>query len=59
MLLVFVEVVMRAPVPGHRPPAAARRRRRALERLASVRDDAHADAQLLTVQAGSVARGLS
>jgi nucleotide-binding universal stress UspA family protein len=58
MLLVFVEVVMRAPGVDTDPKWQLDDRRRALERLASVRDDAHADAQLLTVQAGSVARGL-
>ena len=57
MLLVFVEVVMRAPGPDTDPQWQLDERRRALERLASVRD-ANADAQLLTVQAGSVARGL-
>jgi nucleotide-binding universal stress UspA family protein len=58
MLLVFVEVVMRAPGPDTDPEWQRDERGRALERLAAVRDDAHADAQLLTVQAGSVARGL-
>ena len=58
MLLVFVEVVMRAPGPDTDPQWQLDERRRALERLASVRDDANAEAQLLTVQAGSVARGL-
>ena len=58
MLLVFVEVVMSAPGPDTDPQWQLDERRRALERLASVRDDANADAQLLTVQAGSVARGL-
>ena len=58
MLLVFVEVVMRAPGPDTDPQWQLDDRRRALQRLASVRDDANADAQLLTVQAGSVARGL-
>jgi nucleotide-binding universal stress UspA family protein len=58
MLLAFVEVVMRAPGPDTDPQWQLDDRRRALERLASVRDDANADAQLLTVQAGSVARGL-
>jgi nucleotide-binding universal stress UspA family protein len=58
MLLVFVEVVMRAPGPDTDPQWQLDERRRALSRLASVRDDANADAQLLTVQAGSVARGL-
>jgi nucleotide-binding universal stress UspA family protein len=58
MLLVFVEVVMRAPGPDTAPQWQLDDRRRALERLASVRDAAHADAQLLTVQAGSVASGL-
>ena len=58
MLLVFVEVVRRAPGPDADPQWQLDERRRALERLASVRDDANADAQLLTVQAGSVARGL-
>lgn len=58
MLLVFVQVVMRAPGPDTDPQWQLDERRRALERLASVRDDANADAQLLTVQAGSVARGL-
>ena len=58
MLLVFVQVVMRAPGPDTDPQWQLDERRRALERLASVRDDANADARLLTVQAGSVARGL-
>jgi nucleotide-binding universal stress UspA family protein len=58
MLLVFVQVVMRAPGPDTDPQWQLDERRRALERLASVRDDANADAQLLAVQAGSVARGL-
>jgi nucleotide-binding universal stress UspA family protein len=58
MLLVFVEVVMRPPAPDTDPKWQLDDRRRALERLASVRDHAHAGAQLLTVQAGSVARGL-
>jgi nucleotide-binding universal stress UspA family protein len=58
MLLVFVQVVMRAPGPDSDPEWQLDERRRALERLASVRDDANADAQFLTVQAGSVARGL-
>ena len=58
MLLVFVEVVMRAPGPDTDPEWQRDERGRALQRLASVRDNAHADAQLLTVQAGSVARGL-
>ena len=58
MLLVFVQVVMPAPGPDTDPQWQLDERRRALERLASVRDDANADAQLLTVQAGSVARGL-
>jgi nucleotide-binding universal stress UspA family protein len=58
MLLVFVEVVRRAPGPDTDPRWQLDERRRALQRLASVRADANADAQLLTVQAGSVARGL-
>jgi nucleotide-binding universal stress UspA family protein len=49
---------MRAPGPDTDPQWQLDERRRALERLASVRGDANADAQLLTVQAGSVARGL-
>jgi nucleotide-binding universal stress UspA family protein len=58
LLLVYVEVVMRAPGPETDPKWQLDDRRRALERLASVRDGARAEAQLLTVQAGSVARGL-
>jgi nucleotide-binding universal stress UspA family protein len=58
LLLVFVEVVMRAPGPDTDAEWQRDERRRALERLASVRDDANAEAQLLTVQAGSVASGL-
>jgi nucleotide-binding universal stress UspA family protein len=58
LLLVYVEVVMRAPGLDTDPTWQLDDRRRALQRLASVRDAAHADAQLLTVQAGSVARGL-
>jgi nucleotide-binding universal stress UspA family protein len=58
LLLIFVEVVKRAPGPDTDRKWQLDDRRRALERLASVRDGAHADAQLLTVQAGSVARGL-
>jgi nucleotide-binding universal stress UspA family protein len=58
LLLVYVEVVMHAPGPDTDPTWQLDDRRHALERLASVRDSAHANAQLLTVQAGSVARGL-
>jgi nucleotide-binding universal stress UspA family protein len=58
LLLIYVEVVMPAPGPDTDPEWQLDDRRRALERLASVRDGAHAPAQLLTVQAGSVARGL-
>jgi nucleotide-binding universal stress UspA family protein len=58
LLLVYVEVVMRPPGPDTDPEWQRDDRRHALERLASVRDAAHADAQLLTVQAGSVAGGL-
>jgi nucleotide-binding universal stress UspA family protein len=58
LLLVYVEVVMRAPGPETDPQWQLDDRRHALERLASVRDGAHAPAELFTVQAGSVARGL-
>lgn len=58
LLLVYVEVVMAAPGPDSDPRWQRDDRRRALERLASVRDDAALDAELLTVQASSVARGL-
>jgi nucleotide-binding universal stress UspA family protein len=58
LLLVYVEVVMPTPGPDTDPTWQLDDRRHALERLASVRDGAHASAQLLTVQAGSVARGL-
>ena len=58
LLLLYVEVVMRAPGPDTYPEWQLDDRRHALERLASVRDGAHAPAQLLTVQAGSVAGGL-
>jgi nucleotide-binding universal stress UspA family protein len=49
---------MRAPGPDTDPRWQLDDRRRALERLASLRDDAHADADLLSVQAGSVTHGL-
>jgi nucleotide-binding universal stress UspA family protein len=58
MLLVFVEVVMPPRPPGTDSERQGADRRRALERLASLRDDAHVDAQLLAVQARSVASGL-
>jgi nucleotide-binding universal stress UspA family protein len=58
MLLVFVEVVMPPPFTDTGPERQAADRRRALERLASLRDHAHVDAELLAVQAGSVASGL-
>jgi nucleotide-binding universal stress UspA family protein len=58
LLLVYVEVVMHTPGPDTDPTWQLDDRRHALERLASVRDGAHAEAQFLTVQAGSVARGL-
>ena len=58
LLLVYVEVVMAAPGPDPDPQWQLDDRRRALEQLASVRDDANLDADLLTVQASSVARGL-
>ena len=58
LLLVYVEVVMATPGPDSDPRWQLDDRRRALERLASVRDEAKLDAELLTVQASSVARGL-
>lgn len=58
LLLVYVEVAMAAPGPDSDPRWRLDDRRRALERLASVRDDAGLDAELLTVQASSVAGGL-
>ena len=58
LLLVYVEVVMAVPGPDSDPRWQRDERRRALERLAAVRDDAELDAELLTVQASSVARGL-
>jgi nucleotide-binding universal stress UspA family protein len=58
LLLVFVEVVRPAPFPGTHPERQAAERGRALERLASLRDEARVDAELLAVQAGSVASGL-
>ena len=58
LLLVYVEVVMAAPGPDSDPRWQLDDRRRALERLTRVREDADLAAELLTVQAGSVARGL-
>jgi nucleotide-binding universal stress UspA family protein len=58
LLLVYVEVVMAAPGPDSDPRWQLDDRQRALERLASIRDDVGVDAELLTVQAGSVAGGL-
>ena len=55
LLLVYVEVVMAPPGPDSDPRWQLDDRRRGLERLASVRDDAGLDAELLTVQASSVA----
>lgn len=57
LLLVNVEVVMAASGPDSDPRWQLDDRRRGLERLASVRDDAGLDAELLTVQASSVAGG--
>jgi hypothetical protein len=43
LLLVYVEVLMRAPGPDSNPQWQLDDRRRALERLVSVRDDAALD----------------
>jgi nucleotide-binding universal stress UspA family protein len=58
LLLVYVQVVMAPPDPGEDPEWQVAERRRALERLASLGVEARVDAELLAVQAGSVAAGL-
>ena len=58
LLLVYVEVRALAPDPDADLEWQIADRRRGLERLASVKRDAHVDAELLPVRAGSVAAGL-
>jgi nucleotide-binding universal stress UspA family protein len=58
LMLVHVQVLMIEPAPDSDPTWQIRDRRRAMERLASLGDEAHVDAELLVVQAGSVAAGL-
>lgn len=62
LMLVYVQVLMLAPPtvadPVSEPVWRVAERHSALRRLASLRDEARVDAQLLAVQAGSVAAGL-
>jgi nucleotide-binding universal stress UspA family protein len=58
VLLVYVQVVMLAPARDSDPGWQVAERRRALARLGALREDARVDAELLAVQAGSVAAGL-
>jgi nucleotide-binding universal stress UspA family protein len=58
LLLVYVQVVMAPPDPGVDPEWQVADRRLALERLASLGVEARVDAELLAVQARSVAKGL-
>ena len=58
LMLVYVQVLMIEPAPDSDPAWQIRDRRRAMERLESLGDEAHVDAELLVVQAGSVAAGL-
>jgi nucleotide-binding universal stress UspA family protein len=58
LMLVHVQVLMIEPAADSDPAWQIRDRRRAMERLESLGDEAHADAELLVVQAGSVAAGL-
>jgi nucleotide-binding universal stress UspA family protein len=58
MMLVYVQVVVPAADSDSDPVWQVAERRRALERLASLRDEARVDAQLSCVQARSVAVGL-
>lgn len=59
LLLVYVEVVMLAPDPTVDPDWQVTERRRALERLLPLAREAGVTAEVLAVQAGSVAAGLS
>jgi len=57
--LIVVAVEVEVLPPDTDPPMAGfSERRRELQQLASLRDEAYVDAQLLCVQARSVARGL-
>ena len=58
VLIVFVQVVVLAPGTDSDPPWQVTERQRAEERLLALRAEAHVHAQLLEVQALSVAAGL-
>lgn len=58
LTLACVEVVPREPWPPSGAVTEAVHARRALRRLASLRDESHVDAHLVFVGAGSVAAGL-
>lgn len=58
LILVAVEVEVLPPDTDPNPPWQVSERRRALEQFESLRDEAYVEAQLLCVQARSVARGL-
>lgn len=58
LLLVYVEVVMLAPDPSVDPDWQVAESRRALERLLPLAREAGVTAEVLAVQAGSVAAGL-
>lgn len=58
LTLAYVEVVPREPWPPSGAVTEAAHARRALRRLAGLRDESHVDAHLVFVEAGSVAAGL-
>jgi nucleotide-binding universal stress UspA family protein len=58
LTLAYVQVVMPKPDPDSGAVSLAADRRPALERLVALRDESHADARVLAVEARSVAAGL-
>ena len=58
LTLVYVKVVMLKPEPDSGAVSLAAERRSAMQRLASLRDESHVDARVLSIEARSVATGL-
>ena len=58
LTLVYVKVVMLKPEPDSGAVSLAAERRSAMKRLASLRDESHVDARVLSIEARSVAAGL-
>jgi nucleotide-binding universal stress UspA family protein len=58
LTLAYVKVIMLKPEPDSGAVSLAAERRHAMKRLASLRDESHVDARVLSIEAHSAAKGL-